>query len=131
MKYKVTVLGNTNHKVFVEAMSETEASDIAARWVHARLSREQTRDGVFAHEAEVELIAAVDVESLGHRLSNSCPKEDGLTSQQRPHDGSSLSASCGSARSGRSSLPFRRDAFKTESRRILTNTTAPSAICRQ
>jgi hypothetical protein len=70
MKYKVTVLGNTNHKVVVEAMSETEASDIAARWIHAWLSREPTRDGILAHEAEVELIAAVDVEPLGHRLAS-------------------------------------------------------------
>ncbi len=74
MKYKVTVLGNTNHQVVVEAMSETEASGIGARWVHAQLSRKRTRDGVLAHEAEVELIAAVDVEPLGHRLSSSCPK---------------------------------------------------------
>ena len=74
MKYKVTVLGNTNHQVVVEAMSETEASDIGARWVHAQLSRKQTCDGVLAHEAEVELIAAVDVEPLGHRLSSSYPK---------------------------------------------------------
>ena len=67
MKYNVTVLGNTNHKVVVEATSETEASEVAARWVHAWLSREPTRDGILAHEAEVELIAAVDVESLDYR----------------------------------------------------------------